>query len=141
MSSDYITHTQYTPLYFSCKKHTSIYIIIMNPMFDAPHLYYVIFFFLKKDPNIDTRFIYAVRIIRRYIMNIIRRWWCSFTSNRGGKKIINELFIDESSRSFSAHNIRCTAIAVDLRRDTERKKKERIGKSLITEILCLIIYG
>jgi len=50
----------------SCKKHTSIYIIIVNPMFDAPHVYYVIFFFLKKDPNIDTRFIYAARITSVY---------------------------------------------------------------------------
>lgn len=88
-----------------------MYIIIVNPMFDAPHVYYVIFFF-KKKTRILIRALFMPHELRRYIMNIIR--WCSFTSNRGGKKIINELFIDESSRSFSARNVRRPAIAVDL---------------------------
>lgn len=113
-------------------------------MFDAPHVYYLIFFFfLKKDPNIDTRFIYAARITSVYYEHYTAMVVFVYLESGGGveKKIINELFIDESSRSFSAHNVRRPAIAVDLRRETERREKtERIGKSR-TEISCTIIYG
>lgn len=53
-------------------------------------------FFTRKDPRIDTRILFMPQYI--YIINITAVF---VYLESGWKKIINELFIDESPRSFS----------------------------------------
>jgi len=122
---EHITHIILYNVYIHRHVKKPIYIIIMiNPMFDAPHVYYMWFFYPKRPANWYAHIIYAARI---YIINIT----AVFVYLESGWKKNNKRIIHRRSpRSFSGWCAWPLWTCRESERESGRRWKKRVSRKI-----------